>query len=280
VLSGEITKSAAMTEELRAYYCENATKYDLPFDCLGFRVLDAVTWKYLEPFVPTDANAFVLDAGGGTGRWAIPIARKGSNVVLIDVTQEMLKVAAEKIRKEGLQRRISVEKGDITQVGHADRSFDLVFCEQALFLFKRPSILLKEMRRVLKRGARLVISAQNLYVQCLAALSENPKVEDVEKTLRLLQRKEYSTMTKDRKVKIYTWKPNEFRSLLERNGFRIERIVGKGTTMPLRISTEVFMKKDYDENLFQRILQFELAMCERPDALPLAGHLQAIARRQ
>jgi hypothetical protein len=114
----------------------------------------------------------------------------------------------------------------------------------------------------------------------LAALSENPKVEDVEKTLRLLQRKEYSTMTKDRKVKIYTWKPNEFRSLLERNGFRIERIVGKGTTMPLRISTEVFMKKDYDENLFQRILQFELAMCERPDALPLAGHLQAIARRQ
>jgi SAM-dependent methyltransferase len=165
-------------------------------------------------------------------------------------------------------------------MGHADRSFDLAFCEQALFLFKRPGILLKEMRRVLKRGARLIISAQNLYVQCLAALSENPKVEDVEKTLRLLQRKEYSNMKKDRKVKIYTWKPNEFRSLLERNGFRIERIVGKGTTIPLRICTEVFMKKDYDADLFQRILQFELDMCERPDALPLAGHLQAIARRQ
>jgi hypothetical protein len=50
--------------------------------------------------------------------------------------------------------------------------------------------------------------------------------------------------------------------------------------MPLRISTEVFMKRDYDQDLFQKILQFELAVCEKPDALALAGHLQAIARRR
>lgn len=98
--------------------------------------------------------------------------------------------------------------------------------------------------------------------------------------LRLLQREDYSAMTKDGKVKIYTWTPDEFRTLLERSGFRVEKIVGKGTTMPLRISKEVFMKKGYAEDMFQRVLKFELAVCEKPDALALAGHLQAIACRE
>ena len=269
-----------MTEEIRAYYSEKAAKYDKPFDCLGFRVLDTVTWKYLEPYIPTHAKACALDAGGGTGRWAIPIARQGCNVVLVDATREMLKVALEKVRKEGLQNKIAIERGDITKLSHADQSFDLIFCEQALFLFENPTSLLNEMKRVLKKGARLIISAQNVYAQCLASLSENPKTEDIDKTLRLLQREEHNTMTKDRKVKIYTWTPNEFRMFLKRSGFRVEKIVGKGTTMPLRISTEVFLKRDYDEELFQKILQFELAACENPDALALAGHLQAIARRR
>lgn len=65
--------------------------------------------------------------------------------------------------------------------------------------------------------------------------------------------------------------------MLERNGFHVEKIVGKGVTMPLRISKELFMKKEYPKDLFNKILQFELTLCEKPDALALAGHLQAIA---
>ena len=122
---------------------------------------------------------------------------------------------------------------------------------------------MKEMRRVLKKGARLVISAQNRYAQCLASLSENPREEDIDRMLRILLCEEYSTMTKDHKVKIYTWTPDEFRTLLERNGFHVEKIIGKGTTMPLRISKEAFMKKDYAQNLFQKILKFELSISRK-----------------
>lgn len=52
--------------------------------------------------------------------------------------------------------------------------------------------------------------------------------------------------------------------------------IGKGVTMPLRISKELFMKKDYSEDLLNKILQFGLALCEKTDALALAGHMQAI----
>jgi hypothetical protein len=84
-------------------------------------------------------------------------------------------------------------------------------------------------------------------------------------------------MTEDGKVTIYTWTPDEFRNLLEGSGFRVEKIVGKGVTMPLRIKKEFFTQKEYPDALFNKLFEFELSICEKPDALGLAGHMQAIA---
>jgi len=259
------------------YYDKRSPSYDSTFDMLYFKVFDVITWKYIEPYIPIDPDALALDAGGGTGRWAIRMARKGCKVVLMDVSEKMLKIAAEKVKEEGLQHKITTEKGDITKTGYADETFDMILCEHTLFLFKEPDILIRELKRVLKRKARLIISAQNRYVQSLACLPEKPSSDKVNNALDILLRKKYNTMTKHGKVKICTWTPNEFRTLLERNGFQVEKIIGKGVSMPLRISKELFVKKEYSEDLFNRILQLELALCEKPDALALARHMQAIA---
>lgn len=55
-------------EEIESYYNKKSESYDKIFSTLHFKVYDAITWKYLDPYVPTDPNALVLDAGGGTGR--------------------------------------------------------------------------------------------------------------------------------------------------------------------------------------------------------------------
>jgi hypothetical protein len=102
-------------------------------------------------------------------------------------------------------------------------------------------------------------------------------VDNVERAFKVLVSQEHECMTKDGKVKIYTWTPQEFREMLERNGLRVEKMVGKVATMPLRVRQEFFMEKKHPEELFNKILQFELALCEKPDALALAGHLQATA---
>ena len=52
-------------KDVKTYYDEKAERYEEVFDTLYFRVFDAVTWKYLEPYVPADPEALVLDAGGG-----------------------------------------------------------------------------------------------------------------------------------------------------------------------------------------------------------------------
>ena len=261
---------------IEEYYDKRSSSYDSTFDMLYFKVFDVITWKYIEPYVPVDSDALVLDAGGGTGRWAIRMARKGCKVISMDVSENMLEIAAEKVKEEGLQHKITIKKGDITKTGYADETFDMILCEHTLFLFKEPDILIRELKRVLKRKAQLIISAQNRYVQSLACLPEKPSPGKINNALNILLRRKYNTMTRHGEVKIHTWTPNEFRTLLERNGFQVEKIIGKGVTMPLRISKELFVKKEYSEDLFNKILQFELALCERKDALALAGHMQAI----
>lgn len=274
---GKATEDVIEMEEIESYYDEKSESYDDIFDMLYFKVFDVITWRYIEPYVPTDSDASVLDAGGGTGRWAIWMARKGCKVVLMDVSEEMLKIAAKKAKEERLQHKITIRKGDIARTGYADETFDMILCEHTLFLFEEPEIIIMELKRVLKRKGRLIISVHNRYVQSLVSLPDKPSSNKVGHALDVLLRKKYGAVDRQEKVKIYTWTPNEFRTMLERNGFHIEKVIGKGISMPLRISKELFMKKEYSEDLFKKIIQFELALCEKKDALSLAGHLQAIA---
>jgi ubiquinone/menaquinone biosynthesis C-methylase UbiE len=264
-------------EEIASHYNEKAKSYDDIFNTLYFKVYDAVTWKYLEPYVPTNPDALVLDAGGGTGRWSVRMAEKGCKIVLMDCSVGMLQVAEKRLKEKALHEKVSLKKCDITDTGYPDETFDMILCEHALFLFKNPDTVIAELRRVLKKNAPLVISAQNRYVQALSSLSGKPSADNAERACKILASVEQEWMTKDGKVKVYTWTPNEFRAMLERNCLRVEKIVGKGTTMPLRIKQESFMEKKYPQELLNQILKIEYALCEKQDALGLAGHLQATA---
>jgi ubiquinone/menaquinone biosynthesis C-methylase UbiE len=266
--------------ESKEYYDERADGYDEAFGTLYFRVYDAVTWKYLEPYVPTERNALVLDAGGGSGRWAIKMAAKGCRIVLLDSSGGMLEVASAKMKRANLQGAMDIIEADMAETGFRDETFDMILCEHALFLFKDPTIVLRELVRILKKKARLIVSAQNRYVLSLGWLSGKPSSENVDRVFRTLTRKDYQCMTTDGKVKVYTWTPNELQTMLERNGLCVEKMVGKGITMPLRIRKETYLRKDYPQDLLDRILKIEFALCEEPDALGLAGHLQAITYKR
>ncbi len=263
--------------EIEAYYNKKSEGIDAVFDSLYFRVYDAVTWKYLEPYVPKEPDSVVLDAGGGTARWAIRMAEKGCNVVLMDSSEKILAAAAEKLKAKGFQHKVTLKKGDFLETGYPDETFDMALLEQALFPFKEPAVAIRELTRVLKKNVALIISVQNRYVQSLSSLAGKPRVDNVERAFKILVNQEHECMTKEGRIKIHTWTPQEFREMLIRSGLRVEKIIGKTVTMPLRVRQEFFMEKTHTEELFNKILQFELALCEKSDALALAGHLQAIA---
>ena len=274
-----MAKSMKRTGDVESYFKRKAKTYDKYFDLLYFKIHDQITWRHIEPYLPTGSNALILDACGGTGRWSIHMAKKGCRVILLDISEEMLRTAEKRIKEEGLQNRIITKREDITKTSYADETFDMILCELALLFFQNPDILIKELKRILKKGARLIISTPNRYVQSLASVPDKPNPNEIENALNILLQKKHSTMPEDNRVNYYSWTPDEFSEMLERNGFVVEKIVGKSMIMPLRISKELFMKKRYSKDLYNRILQFELALCEKPDALALADDLQAIVRK-
>jgi len=260
-----------------SYYDNKSSNYDAVRETLLFKVYDEITWKYLEPYVPSNPETLVLDAGGGTGTWAIRMAKKGCRVVLVDISDGMLRVATEKIKKEGLEHRIDVKKGDIRKLDFEDEAFDLVLCEHALFLFEDQNQIVKELARVLKINTPMIVSAQNRYVQSLARLPEEPNPEKLKQALSILSGFEHDAMTPNGAIKIHSLTPNELRVLLEKNGLRVEKIICKIVTTPLRFAPQFIMKKEYSDDVLDKLLLLELAFCEKQDALALAAHIQAIA---
>jgi S-adenosylmethionine-dependent methyltransferase len=64
----------------------------------------AVTLHLLESYLPKDG--FILDLGGGPGRYTIWLAQHGYRVVLADISQDMLSIAQVKISEHEVEAQV------------------------------------------------------------------------------------------------------------------------------------------------------------------------------
>ena len=266
-----------MSESVKKTYDERAEEYEKTIEKNFYKICDVITWKYLKPYLPKSRKAVVLDAGGGTGRWSIPMAKMGLNIVLVDISGGMLNVARRKIKKAGYEDKITIKKGDITKLEYPDETFDLVFCEHVIFLIEEPVKAIQELGRVLKKGCPLIISYQNVYVGIMECL----KSKDMNSIMRVLNADGLIRIDRRQMEGIGRGTtPTEFRKMLVENGFEVEKIVGKGVTIT-GLPVEYLFGNQLDESdFFRNILKIELTLCEKRDALGLAGHLQAVAYKK
>jgi ubiquinone/menaquinone biosynthesis C-methylase UbiE len=254
---------------VKKYYDDKSRTYDDYSRQLWSQVYDAVTWKITEPYVPRSPKAVVLDAAGGTGKWAIPMAKCGPRVVLGDISEGMLKAAKEKICREGLQERVEVKKCDLRKLDFQDETFDLVFCEHALCFIREQEKVTEELVRVLKRGCPIMVTGQNRYVMSISLLSE-----DVDYAYDVLSKERPFFMRNS--LDVFTLSPEELKQMLEKNGVKIEKIIGKLFTMPLGLSEQKMISEDYTKEFLEKIIRMELELSEKPDSACLGAHLQAI----
>lgn len=86
-------------------------------------------------------DTLVLDAGVGTGRFAIPLQERGFEVVGIDISAKMLA----KAREKGL---VNVFRGDLCSMPFQDDSFQFTLSVHVLHLIKNWRCALSEIGRV------------------------------------------------------------------------------------------------------------------------------------
>src|ERR1043165_6088627 len=90
----------------------------------------------------------VLDLGGGDGTTALPEARLGADVTVIDIASNLVQAGNMRAKKEGLANCVFVE-GDATDLqGVSDETFDLVVSIFGAMFAPKPFDVAKEMVRV------------------------------------------------------------------------------------------------------------------------------------
>jgi len=106
---------------------------------------------------PRDAK--LLDAGGGTGRKAIPLAQEGfADITIVDIASEWLHLAEEKANGARVSERIKLVEGDVLDMcDFPDNEFDYVLALGGVVSYSGdPATAIGEMARVLKPGGELL----------------------------------------------------------------------------------------------------------------------------
>ncbi len=115
-----------------------------------------VTGEALVRTVGVAAGDVVLDVACGTGNASLPAAATGATVTGLDLSPEMLAVAARRAAEAG--HGIEWREGDAEALPFDDASFDIVLSSFGAMFAPRHQVVADELVRVLRPGGRLAMS--------------------------------------------------------------------------------------------------------------------------
>ncbi len=122
------------------------------------RVRQAIVWDELEALLPSLTSSSpslnVLDAGGGIGQISSGLAARGHQILLCDLSGEMLRRAQENADALGVSHNMQFKQISAQQVGeHLDKPVDLVLFHAVLEWVAEPETVLKALFDTLRPGA-------------------------------------------------------------------------------------------------------------------------------
>ena len=135
-----------------------AGKYDSWYLKPIGRYADDVEWHCIKELLP-DERGLVLDLGCGTGLYTERLRSMGFDVISLDYSMEMLRVAKKKIAGEFI-------RGDAVSLPFRDSSFDGIVAITSFEFFPDPEKAIEEMKRVTKSGGFIIVgvlSRPNLW---------------------------------------------------------------------------------------------------------------------
>lgn len=235
----------------------------------------AVVWDYLREALAGLAAAGttlrVLDAGGGSGGFAVPLAQLGHDVTVVDPSPDSLAALERRLAETGTGPRVRAMQGDAA--GLADlvdpAAFDLVLCHSVLEVVDDPAEAVQAIAGALRPGGIASVLAANRSAAVVGRVAAGRLAE----AHRLLTDPAGSAGAGDPLARRFTL--DELRLLLAGAGLQPRRVHG------VRVFTDAAPPAllDGDPDAADELLALERAAAERADYLAVATQLHVLADR-
>ncbi|RBY77136.1 methyltransferase type 11 [Geodermatophilus sp. TF02-6] len=144
----------------------------------------AAVWAALDPVVAAGPALRVLDVGGGSGNFAVPLARLGHEVTVVDPSADALATLDRRAQTAGVGERVHGVQGDgdllheVVPAGEDDEgSYDLALCHSVLEVVDDPATTLREIARALRPGGTASVATANRAGAVLARAVAGHPVE-------------------------------------------------------------------------------------------------------
>jgi ubiquinone/menaquinone biosynthesis C-methylase UbiE len=208
---------------------------DLGDECIN----RSLRWREIEKHLVNVRT--VLDVGGATGAFSIPLARRGFTVTHLDFSPAMLEIARQKAVEETNIRFVEGNAADLSQF--SDRSFDLVLNMDGAISFSGSMAVraIEESCRVARKKLIITVShraqmaalwlASSLRVaeQILPAVDAMMYAGEWRQAQYAENERLTQGMTQDYLGTLKAFLPGELREILERAGMKVVRCGGVGT---------------------------------------------------
>ncbi|MGI6457968.1 MAG: class I SAM-dependent methyltransferase [bacterium] len=240
-----------------------------------------VVLYFLEQFLPPAGH--ILDLGGGPGRYAVYLAKRGYQVTLVDLAPENIRFAREKFRNAGLLKQVQgFYTADAVNLDFLTaHTFDAVLCLGPLYHLPEQSDRLQclhECHRVLKQGAPLflmVIPPASYFRDALrSGLFDQTARQDPAVFAEILQE---GTSPRSQVPNMYFCGDKEVRELLRRTDFlpvQFASVHGAAAFLDEQVN-----RIGKDVTFWNLLVQLVIETCTDAGQFSAAEHLLGIAKK-
>jgi S-adenosylmethionine-dependent methyltransferase len=141
----------------------------------------AAVWAALDPLVGAGTPLRVLDVGGGSGMFAVPLARLGHDVTVVDPSADALATLRRRAETAGVGPLVRGIQGDGDQLHESvptgGDGFDLALCHYVLEVVDDPATTLREVSGAVRAGGQVSVATANRAGAVLARAVAGHPVE-------------------------------------------------------------------------------------------------------
>lgn len=214
----------------------------------------------------------VLDAGGGSGVWSVPLAGAGCAVTVVDPNPNALATLQRRAADEGVAERITAVQGDTDVLGEAgpEGGADLVLGHGLLEVVDDVPAALADLVRCTAPGGALSVLVVNRYAAVLGRLLAGR----VPEALRLFRDPDGRLDGSSSDTLQRRFDSAGLAAVLTEAGLAVEVLQGQGAVRDLLPGSVL----DDDPSAAEALAQLEDEAAAQPPLRDIATRLHAMAR--